>query len=126
MREPAILDQPQRILRHRSGLGRKARDQIGAEDDVGPELAHARAKFDGVAPRMPPLHPLQDHVVARLQRQMQMRHQALLLGKRDHQFFVGLDAVQRGQPQALQFWQRLQQRTRQKTELRIFREIAAP
>jgi hypothetical protein len=44
--------------------------------------AEARAEaFDRVGARMPALHALQDHVVAGLKRQMQMRHQPLLLGE---------------------------------------------
>ena len=36
MRQPAFFDERQRILEHRLRLGRKAGDQIGAEDDIGP------------------------------------------------------------------------------------------
>ena len=39
-------------------------------------------RSDRVGARMPPLHALQDQVVACLQRQMQMRHQPRLLGDR--------------------------------------------
>jgi hypothetical protein len=35
MRQPAFLDDRERILEHRLGLGRKAGDDVGAEDDVG-------------------------------------------------------------------------------------------
>ena len=52
--------------------------------------------------RMPALHALEDEVVARLQRQMQMRHQPLFLGERVEQIAVGLDRIDRGQPQPLQ------------------------
>ena len=39
-------------------------------------------KRDRIGARMPALHALEDHVVAGLQRQMQVRHQARLLGDR--------------------------------------------
>ena len=49
---------------------------------------------------MAPLHALQGQVVAGLQRQMEMRHQPLLLGDRRHQRGIGLDRVDRGEPRA--------------------------
>ncbi len=42
---------------------------------------------------------LQDHVVAMLQRQMQMRHEARLIGDHIHQMPIGLYAVDRREPQ---------------------------
>jgi hypothetical protein len=45
------------------------------------------------------LHPLQDHVVAMLQRKMKMRHQPLFGGNRLHQVVVGLDGIDGGQAQ---------------------------
>jgi drug/metabolite transporter (DMT)-like permease len=74
----AVLDQPQRVLEHRLGLGREARDDVGAEGHVGPQRARL-AEADRVVAQVPPLHPLQDQVVAVLQRQVQMRHQARLV-----------------------------------------------
>jgi hypothetical protein len=44
---------------------------------------------------MPPLHPLQNHVVAGLQRQMQMRHQPLVIRDDVEQITVGLDGIDR-------------------------------
>ena len=47
------------------------------------------------------LHALEDHVVAGLQRQMEMRHQPRLAGDQLEQGVVDLDAVERRQAQAL-------------------------
>ena len=60
------------------------------------------AEGDGVGARVAALHALEDHVVAGLQRQMQMRHQPRVVGERIEQIGVGLDRVDRGQPQALE------------------------
>src|SRR5665213_2086581 len=49
---------------------------------------------------MPPLHPLENEVVAGLQRQMQMRHQAPLARQSVEQFGVGFYRVNRRQAQA--------------------------
>jgi hypothetical protein len=76
--EPALLHQPQRVLEHRLRLGREARDDVGAEGHVGAQPARLVAEADGVVAQVPPLHPLEDQVVARLQAEVQMRHQARL------------------------------------------------
>ena len=89
--EIALLHQILRTREHLLGLGRKARDDIGAERDVRPQPPHLRAEIDGVVARMPPLHPLQNQIVARLQRQMQMRHQPLVIRDHVEQIAIGLD-----------------------------------
>ncbi len=58
------------------------------------------AERDGIGARMPPLHALEDQIVARLQRQMQMRHQPRLVGQRVEQIGVGFHGIDRRQPQA--------------------------
>ena len=45
---------------------------------------------------MAALHPLEDHVVAGLQRQVDMRHHARFAGDQVEQAIVNLDAVERG------------------------------
>ncbi len=99
-REPAIVDERAGVLKHRVGLGREAGDEVGAEDDVGAKPPDLVAEADGVGAAVPALHALQDHVVARLQREMQMRHQPLLLGDGAHQLRVGLDGIDRGEAEA--------------------------
>ncbi len=47
-----------------------------------------------------PLHTLQNHVVARLQRQVEVRHEPRLARDQLEQGVVDLDAVERGQAQA--------------------------
>ena len=56
-----------------------------------------------ICARMPPLHPLQNQVVAGLQRQMQMRHQAFIVADDVEQIAIGFDRVDRRNPQTLQF-----------------------
>src|SRR3546814_15264347 len=65
----AFVDQPQRVLEHFVGFGRKARDQVRAKGYIGPRLAHPRAEIDRLPAVVPALHSFQDHVVAGLQRQ---------------------------------------------------------
>ena len=48
IRQAAILDEAQRVLKHRVGFGRKADDEIGAEDDVGAQPPQLRAEIDRV------------------------------------------------------------------------------
>ena len=75
--------------------------------------------------QMAALHALQDHVVARLQRQMQMRHQPLL--GRDHlqQLGVGLDGIDRGQPETPDIRHLAQDRLHEPAELRAARQVGA-
>ena len=87
--EAAFLDQILRAREHLFGLGRKAGDDVGAERDVRPQPPHLRAELNRIVARMPPLHPLQDQIVAGLQRQMQMRHQPLVV--RDHVEQIAID-----------------------------------
>ena len=74
---------------------------------------------------MPALHPLQDHVVAGLQRQMQMRHQPLVVGDGVEQIAIGLDRIDRGNPQPLQLRHMPQDLLCQLPELRRARQIGA-
>ena len=91
------------VLEHRLALGREAGDEIGAEDDVGAQAADVGGEAHGVGAQMPALHALEDHVVAVLEREMEMRHQPLLLGDGAHQLVVHLDRIDGGKAQALQF-----------------------
>ena len=93
--EAAFFDQILRARKHRFRLGRESRDEIGAECNVRPQPPDPRAEINRVAARVPPLHPLEDQVVAGLQRQMQVRHQPFLAGDRVEQVAVGLDRIDR-------------------------------
>ena len=76
--ETAVLDDLQRILEHPIGFGGKARNDVGAEYNTRTARPEIVAERDRVLTGMAALHPLENHVVARLQRQMNMRHQPLL------------------------------------------------
>ncbi len=91
----ALLHQIQGALKHFLSLGRKARDDIGAERDVRPQPPHLRAKLNRLAARMPPLHPLQNQVIAGLQGQMQMRHQAFVIRDDVEQIAIDLGLIDR-------------------------------
>ena len=82
VREPAFGDEVARARERVFGLGRKSRDDVGAEHDVGPQAPHLARECDRVSARMAPLHALEDQVVAVLQREMQMRHEPRLFGDR--------------------------------------------
>ncbi len=93
--EATFLDQILGALKHLLGLGRKARDDIGTERKVGPQPPHLRAEIDRLLAGMPPLHPLQNQIVAGLQRQMQMRHQTFIACDHIEQIAVDLDLIDR-------------------------------
>ena len=125
-RQPAVLDEIERALEHRLGLGRKPRDDVGAEDHLGPRLAQRLAEGDGVVTQVPALHPLQDQVVSRLQRQVQVRHQPRLAGDRLDQQRVRLDGVDGREPQPRQVRHGHQDRRHQIAEPPSALEIGAP
>ena len=80
---------------------------------------------DRIAARMAPLHALQDHVVARLQRQMEVRHEPLLLGDRADQRVVGLDRIDRGEAQPLELRHVAEDGADQLAEARPARQVGA-
>ena len=84
------------------------------------------AEGDAVGAAVAALHPLQDQVVARLQRQMQIGREPFLLGEGREQIGVGLDAIDRGQAKARQVRQFAQQPPHQPAELRRARRDRAP
>ncbi len=96
--EIAFLDQLLRADEHILALGGKYRDDVGSECDVGPQPPHLRAKLNRIGSRMPPLHPLQNEIVAGLQRQMQMRHQPFVIRDDVEQIAIHLDRIDRGNP----------------------------
>jgi hypothetical protein len=75
--------------------------------------------------QMAALHPLQDHVVTGLQRQMEMRHQTVIVRDHLHQILIRLDGVDRGQAQPLEIRHHLQDLGCQGAELRLARQIRA-
>ncbi len=97
--DPAFLDQRERVLEHRFGLGREAGDEVGAEHDIGPRMADRAAEVDCMAARMSALHALEDEVIARLQREMQVRHKPLLRRDRVEQCRIEFGHVERRETQ---------------------------
>ncbi len=66
--EPAFRNEIEAAAKHVLGLGRKTGDQIGAERQLRAQRAGALcATVDRIGARMPPLHALQDQIVAGLQ-----------------------------------------------------------
>ena len=88
---------------HLVGLGRESGDQIGAEHGVGPAAPDVGANAQRIGAAVAALHALQDHVVAGLQAEMQMRHQPRLGLDQSQEVVVDLDGIERGQPQTAQF-----------------------
>ena len=100
--QPTFIDQIERAGEHGFGLGRESGDNVGAENDVGTQPARLLAERNCIATRVPPLHALENEIVAGLQRQMEVRHQPRLVGKRIKQIEVGFDRIDRRQPQTVQ------------------------
>ena len=102
MHELTFSDEIERAGEHLLGLGRKAGDQIGAEHDIGAQPAHLATERNRIGAQVTALHAFEDEIVARLQRQMQMRHQPRLVAERVKQVAIGFDGIDRGKTQPLQ------------------------
>ncbi len=124
--EVTVLNQLQRVLEHRLGLGREARDDVGAEDDTGPEAASVLAKPDRVVTQVAALHALQDHVVASLKAEMQMRHETRFGRDGLHQIVVRLDGIDRGNPEPRQIGNQPQDAHDQIAKPRRARQVGPP
>src|SRR5262249_3178063 len=68
LRHHTLVKESEGTTEHALILGWKAGDNIGAEDNTRTQAAHLFTKGDRIAARMPPLHALEDKVIARLQR----------------------------------------------------------
>lgn len=123
--EPGLGDEGERLLEHRLVLGRKAGDQVGAEDDAGPGRPQPQAEPDHVGPQMPPLHPLEDQIIAGLHAQMDMRHEARLARQMGEELVVDLGRIERGEPEPRQLRHGLEDHADQPAERRPFLELAA-
>jgi hypothetical protein len=66
-RKAAIVNQAQRIIKHLFGFRWKACDDVGAKHHIWTQSACILTKPNGIVAQMTPLHPLQHHVIARLQ-----------------------------------------------------------
>ena len=101
-RQVAFLDELHRVFKHRLGFRRETGDDVSAKGHVRPQSAGLLGKADRIIAQVAAFHALQNHIVAMLQRQVQMRHQARFGGDGLHQVFVHFDRVDRGNPQARQ------------------------
>ena len=97
----AIIEQFQSVERHFFSFGGKSGDEVGADGRIGARGLDPLDRAHRVGAAVAALHALEDHVVAGLQRQMEMRHQPRLAGDQLEQGIVDLDAVERRQAQAL-------------------------
>jgi hypothetical protein len=77
--ERSFIDESEAAREHSVVLRRETRDHIGAERDIGAQRPGPPASSECLSARMAALHALQDHVVAGLNREMEMRHQPFLL-----------------------------------------------
>jgi hypothetical protein len=75
---------------------------------------------------VPALHALEDHVVARLQAEVEMRHQPGLRTDGVDQRGVGLDGIDRTDAQARQVGDQPQDALHQVAQRRAARQIGAP
>ncbi len=121
--EPGLADKAACVRSHLLGLGRETGDEIGAEGGIGAQAAHLVAEVDRMLAQMAALHALEDHVVAGLHRQMEMRHQPLFLGDGAQEGVVGFDGIDGGDAQALQFGHQLQDLLHQLAEAGRARQI---
>ena len=84
----------------RIALGRKPGDDVGTDREFRPRRLEPFDQRDRLSARMPPPHPLEHQVIARLQREVDVRHDPRLLRQQLEQQRVDLDPVERGQTQA--------------------------
>ena len=101
-RDVAFPHQGASLGMHCRRLGGEARDEVGAEHDVRTRLAQRRAAGDDVGAAVSALHALEHHVIARLQAQMQIRHEPRLVGEERAQRRVRGRRVERRQTQLRQ------------------------
>ena len=115
----------QRFAEQRLGLGGKAGDQVGADRDPGPQRPRPRDRRRRIGAQMAALHALQDQVAARLQRQVQMRHQPRLLAQQPPEVVIDRRGIQRRQPQPLQLGHQGEQPPHQLAQSRRPRQVGA-
>ncbi len=123
--ERGFLDQRQRVGEHGPALGRESRDEVGAERDARPQAARAAARGERVGAAVPARHALQHEVVAGLDREMEMRHEARLLAHQTPEIVVDLHRIERGEAQPLERRHQYQQPAHELPQARPPRQIGA-
>ena len=124
MRQPALRHEVEGAGELCLGLGRKPGDEIGAEDDVGTQVAQDRAEADRVAPGVAPLHPLEDEVITRLEREVDVRHQPRLLCESGDQLGIGFHRIDGGKAKAREIRHLGEDRADEAPEAQVGIEIA--
>ena len=100
--DPQLGDDRQVVGVRGGAFGREAGDQIGPHGKLGSASAQGCNQPHRIAAQVTPLHPLEDQIVAMLQRQMDMRHDPRLARDQFEQQRVDLDPVKRRQPQPVE------------------------
>src|SRR3546814_6183178 len=121
----ALFDQAEAVLEHLLALGGKARDNVRANRCFGARRLDPLDKSDCLFAAVAPLHPLEDHVVARLQREVQVRHDSFMLGDEREHAIVDLDRIEGGEAEARQVRNLVQYAFDQKAERRLAGKIGA-
>ena len=121
----AFFHDLQTVCEHRVAFRWKTGNDIRADGNVRSRRFQPLHKIDRLCPAVPPLHPLQDHVVARLQRQMDMRHHAVMLRDQIEQAVVHLDPVEGRQAQPGQIGHGAQNALDQAAEPRTAGQVRA-
>ena len=73
-RQVAVIDKAERVLEHLFGSGWEARDNIRAERHIGAQRFGILTKPDRIVAQVASFHAFEDHIVARLQGQVEVRH----------------------------------------------------
>ena len=102
LRHPELLDESQRPLERGVVLGGKADDDVCRQVDPVEPLEPARERGDGVAPA----HRTQNAVVARLERDVEVRRHGRRLPERGGQLVVDVVHLDGREPEALDTRQR--------------------
>ncbi len=125
MNDVAIVDQRERVCEHRVAFGRETGDQVRPDRDVRTVRPQPLDDPNRVGAGMPPLHPLEHHVVAGLERQVDVRHDPRLARDKIEQPVVDLDRIERRQPQPLELRDMAQDSLDQRGERRRARQVGA-
>src|SRR6476660_5959561 len=91
------------MFKHGGCFSWETRDDISAECNIRPQMSNVLAERDSLSVTMAPLHTLENEIVSRLERKMQMRHQPWLVCQRIDEIGIDFHGINRGQPQTFKF-----------------------
>ena len=123
--QPGFCNNIERVGEHLFALGWETGNEISAEGDVGAECAQFGANAENIGPIMTPLHALQHHVVTGLNAEMDMRHQAWLMGNQLLEIIIDFRWINGRKTQPRQLRHRCQHTAHRLAEARRARQIAA-